>query len=91
MSSGKNSNIISFFQGVLGTRFGSLELKIGSLESKHLKFSRKAFGFLQVHTRYLTFSFKKTDIVYMSKLQVVFEALLASYLKFTSKRENSVL
>ena len=23
----------SFFQGVLGTRFGSLELKIGSLES----------------------------------------------------------
>jgi len=30
-----NDNIVyRFFKGVLGTRFGSLELKIGSLESQ---------------------------------------------------------
>jgi len=68
----------SFFKGVVGTRFGFLELKIGSLESekiingnmwmdtaisitsKYMKFSRKLFGSLQIHTRYLMFSLQKT-------------------------------
>ena len=45
------------FQSVLGTRFGSLELKIGSLESeKIIIWSQKSekIGSLQVHTGYLT-------------------------------------
>jgi len=42
-----------FFKGVLGTRFASIELKIGSLESeKNVS--------VQVHTGYLTISLKKT-------------------------------
>jgi len=41
-----------FLKGVLGTRFGSLELKIRSLESEKI-------GSLQVHTGYLAFSLKK--------------------------------
>jgi len=42
-------------EGALGTRFGSLELKIRSLESEKI-----IIGSLQVHTGYLTFSLKKT-------------------------------
>jgi len=67
-----------FFKGVLGTRFGSLELKIGSLESvKNIIGSRKSekIGFLeseksgplQVDTGYLTFSLKKPE--YSEKCQ----------------------
>ena len=51
-----------FFEGVLGTRFGSLELKIVSLESeKVIRFleSEKSDPYRSIHTRYLTFSFKK--------------------------------
>jgi len=46
---------ISFFQGVLETRFGSLESQtiiIGSLKSEKI-------GSLQIHIGYLTFSLKK--------------------------------
>jgi len=45
-----------FFEGVLGTRFESLESEkiiIGSPESEKI-------GSLHVHTGYLTFSLKKT-------------------------------
>ena len=58
-----------FFWGVLGTWFGSLELKIGSLksekiiigplETKKIGSLESEIGFLQVHTRYLTVSLKK--------------------------------
>jgi len=54
-------SIIRFFKGVLGTRFGSLELNIGSLESVNI-----VIGSLQVHTRYLTVSLKKLAIMYFS-------------------------
>jgi len=51
-----------FFKGVLGTRFGSLEFQIGSLESEkniiRLLKSEK-IGSLQIHTGFLTFSLKK--------------------------------
>jgi len=43
-----------FFLSVLGTRFGPLELKIGSLESEKI-----IIRSLHVHTGYLTVSLKK--------------------------------
>ena len=52
------------FWGVLGTRFGSLELKI-ALESKKIiigSLEWEKIGSLQVHTRYLMFSLKKTAL-----------------------------
>jgi len=51
---------------VLGTRFGSLELKIGSLESEKVitgSLESEKIGSLQVHTGYLTFSLKKLNLV----------------------------
>jgi len=51
----------------LGTRFGSLELKIGSLESAKLNYHRvpriREIGSLQVYTGYLTVSLKKTVLI----------------------------
>jgi len=47
---------------VLGTQFGSLELKIGFLESEKVingSPGSEKIGSLQVHTGYLTFSSKK--------------------------------
>ena len=60
-----------FFYGVSGTRFGFLELKIGSLESEKINvgslesekigsLESEKTGSLQVHTGDLTFSLKKT-------------------------------
>jgi len=46
--------------------FGSLELKIGSIESKKIiigSLKSEKLGSLQVHTGYLTFSLKKTLIL----------------------------
>jgi len=47
---------------MLGTRFRSLELKIGSLDSDQIiigSLESEKIGFLQVYTGYLTFSLKK--------------------------------
>ena len=51
------------FWGVLRTRFGTLEFKIGSLESEKIIIgflASEKIGSLQDHTGYLTFSLKKT-------------------------------
>ena len=56
-----------FFWGVLGTRFGALELKIGSLQSEKIiigSLESREIGSLQVHTGYLTFSLKK-NLLYL--------------------------
>ena len=58
------------FQGVLSgypvwTCFGSLELKIGSLETEKI-----IIGSLQVHTGYLTFSVKQTLIMTVTMMNV---------------------
>jgi len=52
------------FKGNLGFRFGSIEFKIGSLESEKIIIGSLEFKIvsLQVHTRYLIFSFKKTAL-----------------------------
>jgi len=52
--------ISGFFQGVLGTQFRSL----GSEKIRSLEKIRKIRS-LQVHTRYPTFSFKKTVYIYI--------------------------
>ena len=58
-----------FFKGVLGTRFGSLEFQIGSLETENNhrvpKISEnqapriREIGSLQIQTGFLTFSLQK--------------------------------
>jgi len=63
-----------FVKGVLGTRFGSLELKIVSWESAQIIIESqesenripriREIVSLQVHTRYLTFSLKKPDLAF---------------------------
>jgi len=63
-----------FFQGVLGTRFGSLEFQIRSLESENyhrvpkIRKNRvrkiREIGSLHIQTGFLTFSLKKTGIWY---------------------------
>jgi len=53
-----------FFLRCFRTRIGSLELKIGSLESKKIinaSLKSEKIGSLQVHTGYLTFSLKKKN------------------------------
>jgi len=59
--------LCSFLKSVLGTRFGSPELKIGSLQSEKIiirSLESEKIGFLQVHTRYLTFSFNSLIYAY---------------------------
>jgi len=59
--------IYSFFKGILGTQFGSLEFQIGSLESQKIIIgslksdkigSLESEKNLQIHIGYLTFSLK---------------------------------
>ena len=52
-----------FFSSVSGTRFGSLELNIESLETEKIiigSLESEKIGSLQVHTRFLTFALKIT-------------------------------
>jgi len=62
------SNLAGFLRcmHVLGTRFGSLVLKIGSLESEKVitgSPESEKIGSLQVHTGYRTFPLKKLNLV----------------------------
>jgi len=55
---------LAVFKGVLGTRFGSVELRIGYLESKKViigSLESEKIVSLQVHTGYLTFSLKNLE------------------------------
>jgi len=57
---------ISFFKGVLGTRFGSQRKLSREISARTL------FGSLQVHTGYLTFSLKKNCFLCRAEITSVF-------------------
>jgi len=57
--------LAGFFQSVLGTRFGSLELKIGSLESEKIiigSLESKKIGSLESENRVPTGSYRVPNI-----------------------------
>ena len=82
----KNQRLYQFFKGILGTRFGSLELKIGSLDSEKIiigSLESEKIGSLQVHTGYLTFSLKKSG--FTTNARIVYKCWISFIIRLLQR------